>query len=203
VQTQEAPRKSAPQAARAEAQRVAFTEAGVALFHLLRQLETALPRLSPLPVSNGRMALLRSLALRGPRNLSELARERGVNVAELGVTAERIADLAKLVDAGTVSATSAAAVGAHMLTSFDPPARIAETLGVVKVGDADQTAAWVDEAFAANAAAVQDAVDKPKKAKAAAGFLRGQVMRISGGKADPKLVGELIERRLAQLSAGH
>jgi len=79
VQTQEAPRKSAPPAVRTEAPRVAFTEAGVALFHLLRQLETALPRLSPLPVSNGRMALLRSLALRGPRNLSELARERGVS----------------------------------------------------------------------------------------------------------------------------
>jgi DNA-binding MarR family transcriptional regulator len=79
VQTEEAPRKSALQPARTEAPRVAFTEAGVALFHLLRQLETALPRLSPLPVSNGRMALLRSLALRGPRNLSELARERGVS----------------------------------------------------------------------------------------------------------------------------
>lgn len=79
MQTQEAPRKSAPATPRNEASRVAFTEAGVALFHLLRQLESSLPRLSPLPVSQGRMALLRSLALRGPRNLSELARERGVS----------------------------------------------------------------------------------------------------------------------------
>lgn len=51
----------------------------MALFHLLRELEAALPLLPQLPVSHGRMALLRSLALRGPRNLSELARERGVS----------------------------------------------------------------------------------------------------------------------------
>jgi DNA-binding MarR family transcriptional regulator len=64
---------------RPDAARVAFTEGGVALFHLLRGLEAALPLLAHLPVSHGRMALLRSLALRGPRNLSELARERGVS----------------------------------------------------------------------------------------------------------------------------
>jgi DNA-binding MarR family transcriptional regulator len=80
VQTQRTdPRSPAPAALRAEASRVAYTEAGVALFHLLRQLETSLPLLSQLPISHGRMALLRSLALRGPRNLSELARERGVS----------------------------------------------------------------------------------------------------------------------------
>ena len=69
-----------------------------------------------------------------------------------------------------------------------------------KVVDTDQTAVWVDEAFKANDKAVQDAVSNPKKRKAAAGFLRGQVMKVSGGKADPKLVGELIERRLADLN---
>jgi DNA-binding MarR family transcriptional regulator len=73
VQVHESPRRPA------EASRVAYTEAGVALFHLLRQLETSLPLLSKRPISRGRMALLRSLALRGPRNLSELARERGVS----------------------------------------------------------------------------------------------------------------------------
>ena len=79
MQTQQTPRSRAAAIPRSEALRVAYTEAGVALFHLLRQLETSLPLLSQLPISHGRMALLRSLALRGPRNLSELARERGVS----------------------------------------------------------------------------------------------------------------------------
>src|SRR5262245_48877193 len=74
-----APMQTQPTTPGRDAPRVAYTEAGVALFHLLRQLETSLPLLSQLPVSHGRMALLRSLALRGPRNLSELARERGVS----------------------------------------------------------------------------------------------------------------------------
>jgi DNA-binding MarR family transcriptional regulator len=64
---------------RPDAARVAYTEAGVALFHLLRQLEVSLAALQKLPVSPGRMALLRSLALHGPRHPSELARERGVS----------------------------------------------------------------------------------------------------------------------------
>src|SRR5512134_1831441 len=79
MQSQPTSRPHAPVPSRGEMPRVAYTEAGVALFHLLRQLETSLPLLSQLPVSHGRMALLRSLALRGPRNLSELARERGVS----------------------------------------------------------------------------------------------------------------------------
>ena len=87
-----------------------------------------------------------------------------------------------------------------MLDSSDPPETLAQTLGLVQVQDADQTAAWVDEAFAANEQAVRDALHNPKKAKAAAGFLRGQVMRISGGKADPKLVGKLIDDKLARLT---
>ncbi len=61
---------------------------------------------------------------------------------------------------------------------------------------------WIDEAFAANPKAVEDAIENPKKAKASAGFLRGQVMKLSGGQADPKLVGKLIEEKLAALRNG-
>ena len=50
--------------------------------------------------------------------------------------------------------------------------------------------------------AVQDAIANPKKLKAARGFLSGQVMKLSGGRADPRLAGELIEQRLAEIAAG-
>ena len=45
-------------------------------------------------------------------------------------------------------------------------------LGLVQVQDTDATQAWVDQAFAANEQAVRDALDNPKKTKAAIGFLR-------------------------------
>ncbi|GJQ27056.1 MAG: aspartyl/glutamyl-tRNA(Asn/Gln) amidotransferase subunit B [Phycisphaerae bacterium] len=77
---------------------------------------------------------------------------------------------------------------------------LARELGLLQVRDESATQAWVDEAFATNPQAVADALgDNERKAKAAPGFLRGQVMKLSGGKADPKLTGELIERKLAAL----
>jgi aspartyl-tRNA(Asn)/glutamyl-tRNA(Gln) amidotransferase subunit B len=127
---------------------------------------------------------------------SKLAGDRGVTVASLGVDAQRMAQLSRMVDAGSVSAGSAGRIAEEMIGSPDAPDALAERMGLVMVTDENQTREWVDEVFAANAQAAQDAAANPKKAKAAAGFLRGQVMRVSGGKADPKLAGKLIEARL-------
>ncbi len=126
----------------------------------------------------------------------KLANDRGVTVTELNVDAARMAQLATMTRDGIVNATAATQLAEAMLTRSDSPASIAKELGLVQVQDEGATAAWVTQAFAANEQAVRDALDNPKKMQAAAGFLRGQVMKISGGKADPKLVGTLIEREL-------
>jgi len=70
---------------------------------------------------------------------------------------------------------------------------------VIQVQDADQMRTWVAQAFAENSEAVQDALHNRKKAKAAAGFLTGQVMRISQGQAAPNLVGKLIAEKLREM----
>jgi hypothetical protein len=72
-------------------------------------------------------------------------------------------------------------------------------LGLVKVQDVSQTEAWVRQALQENPEAVQTVLTNPKKAKASEGFLRGQVMKLSGGKADGKLVGELIQKLIQDL----
>jgi aspartyl-tRNA(Asn)/glutamyl-tRNA(Gln) amidotransferase subunit B len=130
---------------------------------------------------------------------SALANERDVTVAGLNVDGGRMGRLARLTADGTVSATAAKQIAEAMLSSGDDPQTLAEALGLVQVQDADRTAAWVAQAFAENEQAVRDAASNPKKAQKAAGFLRGQVMRISGGKADPRLVGRLIEEKLRKL----
>jgi len=132
----------------------------------------------------------------------KLANERGIDVTELGVEAQRMAQLAKMVDGGQVSSSAADRLAEAMLERTDTPQALAQELGLLQVRDEGATMAWVEEAFASNESAVQDAMNNPKMAKAAAGFLRGQVMKLSGGKADPKLVGELIERRLSEMSGG-
>lgn len=162
----------------------------------------------------------------------KLANDRGVGVADLGIDATRMAELATMVKAGVVSRSAANRLAVDMakrseplpedgcpislevgdtnLTSHSRPPRqkswtteptfqeLAEELGLVQVTDSDTTEAWVDQVFADNTQAVQDAVSNPKKAKAAAGFLRGQAMKLSAGKADPKKIQELIDRRLAE-----
>lgn len=78
---------------------------------------------------------------------------------------------------------------------------LAERLGVVQETDVATHQAWVNQAIADNQEAVKTILTNPKKAKASEGFLRGQVMKMSGGKADPKLAGELIAEKLQQIKA--
>ncbi len=131
---------------------------------------------------------------------AKLAADRDARVCDLGISADRIAELANMVDQDSVSATSAVKVAGAMLDSPDSPMKLAESMGLRAVLDTGETQAWIEQAFAANEQAVRDAAGNPKKAKAAAGFLRGQVMKISAGKANPKLVGALIEARLREQS---
>jgi len=127
---------------------------------------------------------------------AQQANTAGRTIAGLGVEAARMAELSAIVADGTISATAAAEVAAEMLTDPAGPREIAERLGRLQVGDADQIATWVDQAIAANPQAVDDALGNPKKAKKAVGFLTGQVMKLSDGQANPGVVGPLIAQRL-------
>ena len=133
----------------------------------------------------------------------KLANDRNVPVTELGVDADRMAALAKAVADGNINRTAANQIAEVMLSRREQPIRLAEELGLIQIQDSNANQTWVTEAFAANEKAVGDALSNPKKMQAAVGFLRGQVMKISAGKADPKLVAELIERRLADMRSAH
>jgi len=125
-----------------------------------------------------------------------LANERGTAIGNLPVDAARVGQLARLVDDGAVSSTSADRIAERLLGSLESPAELAQAMGLVTINDVGQARAWVDEVLAANEKAVQDALKNPKKTRAAIGFLRGQVMKVSKGKADPKMIGEVMEARL-------
>ena len=133
---------------------------------------------------------------------SRYANERETTIAGLGISPGRLSELATLVQEGKINATAAAQVAESMLDSYDTPTAIAEDLGVMQSHDENQIATWVAEALSKNEAAVRDAVANPKKIKAARGFLTGQVMKISGGKADPKIVGQLLDQRLKEIAGG-
>jgi aspartyl-tRNA(Asn)/glutamyl-tRNA(Gln) amidotransferase subunit B len=70
---------------------------------------------------------------------------------------------------------------------------LAERLGLIQVGDADALAGWVDEVLAAN----PNEVERYRAGEAKLlGFFTGQVMKKSGGKADPKKVAPVLQERL-------
>ena len=126
-----------------------------------------------------------------------IANARGVLISELPVTADQYAALAKLVEEGTISATAAATVFDELLlTPGADPKATAEKLGVIQVRDTGAMEKWVDEAIAANPKAIETYKTNPKKKDASLGFLRGAVMKASAGKADPKMVGALLEKKL-------
>ncbi len=132
---------------------------------------------------------------------NHLASARGITIAGLGLSAAVIADLAKAVESGTVGATAATQIAEELVNVGSIGAEsvldLARRLGLLQVRDESTTQAWVDQAFDQNPQAVADALGpNERKAKAAPGFLRGQVMKLSQGKADAKQAGEFIERKL-------
>jgi len=110
-----------------------------------------------------------------------------------GVSPARLAALTGLVKAGTVSKQAAKQVYNEMLGSNDEPSAIATRLGLVQVSDAGQITAWVDEVIAAHPAEVERFKGGEGKL---IGFFVGQVMKKSGGKADPKAIQPALAARL-------
>ncbi|UCE59212.1 MAG: Asp-tRNA(Asn)/Glu-tRNA(Gln) amidotransferase subunit GatB [Phycisphaerales bacterium] len=128
-----------------------------------------------------------------------LANDRHSAVTDLGVGAGRMAELAGITADGTINKTAVDRLAELLLDRRERPLALATELGLLQEHDRETTVRWVEEVFASNNRAVEDALTNPKKTKAAVGFLHGQVMQTSGGKADPRLVAELVERKLAEL----
>jgi aspartyl-tRNA(Asn)/glutamyl-tRNA(Gln) amidotransferase subunit B len=126
----------------------------------------------------------------------KIANEKNCRVSELGISPQRLADLAKITDAGQISATSAVTIFEKMTESEDGPDKIAEKLNLIQKSDAGELEKIVDEVIAANAQAVEDAKSGDKKSKKAYGFLMGQVMQKSKGTANPQVVAKILAAKL-------
>lgn len=104
-------------------------------------------------------------------------------------------ELAKMVDANELSSTSAKEIFLELLTSDQSPRAIAEAKNLLQVSDEGAIAAIVDEVLAdpASAKAIEDIRNGNDKV---IGFLVGQIMKKSQGKANPALAQKLIRERL-------
>ena len=97
------------------------------------------------------------------------------------------------MDSGKISSKIAQDVFAEMFATGETPAEIVEKKGLAQVSDTGAIEKFCDQAIAANPGPAADF----KAGKAAAlNFLKGQVMKLSKGKANPALAGEILERKL-------
>lgn len=104
-----------------------------------------------------------------------------------------IVELVDLVDSKTISTSAAQQVFSEMFDTGKLPAAIVQERGLAQVSDTGAIEKFCDEAIAANPGPANDF----KAGKAAAlNFLKGQVMKLSKGKANPALVGEILEKKL-------
>ena len=130
-------------------------------------------------------------------NLRARMAETGTSLPELKFPAEAIPELIALVEGGKISTKIAQEVFAEMFATGESPAGIVQTKGLVQVTDAGAIERFCDEAIAAHP---KSAEDFRAGKEAALNFLKGQVMKLSRGKANPGAVGEVLERKLRAAS---
>ncbi|MFA5424153.1 MAG: Asp-tRNA(Asn)/Glu-tRNA(Gln) amidotransferase subunit GatB [Phycisphaerae bacterium] len=126
----------------------------------------------------------------------KLANEKGCSFAELGYSAENVAKLAAMAEAGDISATAANTILEQMSQSQDEPRAIAERLNLIQKSDAGELEEIVDIVLAENAAAVEEVKGGGKKSGKARGFLMGQVIQKTKGQANPKVVSAILDKKL-------
>jgi aspartyl-tRNA(Asn)/glutamyl-tRNA(Gln) amidotransferase subunit B len=126
-------------------------------------------------------------------NLRAKLAEAQTSLADLKFKPAAILELIELVESGKISTKIAQDVFVEMFNTGEPPAKIVEKKGLAQESDTGAIELFCDQAMAANPGPVADY----KAGKAAAlNFLKGQVMKLSKGKANPALAGEILERKL-------
>jgi len=119
--------------------------------------------------------------------------DRGLDVAAAPVRPPALAGLIGLVEQGTISGSIAKDVFTRMFDTGRAADEIVAAEGLAQIGDEDAVLAIVREVIAENAGPVAEYRAGKQKTF---GFLVGQVMKRSGGKANPPLVNRVLTREL-------
>jgi aspartyl-tRNA(Asn)/glutamyl-tRNA(Gln) amidotransferase subunit B len=116
------------------------------------------------------------------------------DLSQSPVTPKMLADMILLVEKGTISGKIAKTVMEEMYTTGKAPDAIVQEKGLVQISNSGELEAIVDNVMTQHA----DAVAQFRSGKLGSlGFLVGQVMKATQGRANPQAVNELLRKRLA------
>lgn len=118
---------------------------------------------------------------------------RGISIVECPITPAHMAEMIQLLNKGTISGKIAKTVFEEMFASGKKPEEIVKEKGLVQISDESAIVSIVEQVIAANPQSVADF--KAGKDKAI-GFLVGQVMKQSKGRANPEMVNKLLREKL-------
>jgi aspartyl-tRNA(Asn)/glutamyl-tRNA(Gln) amidotransferase subunit B len=125
--------------------------------------------------------------------------KEGLELAQSPISADRLGGLVDLIADGTISGKIAKDVFARMIVSADAAADIVAREGLKQVTDTGAIEKVIDDVMAANPDQVEQVKaqraaghDKPK----ALGWFVGQIMKASGGKANPQAVNDILLKKL-------
>jgi aspartyl-tRNA(Asn)/glutamyl-tRNA(Gln) amidotransferase subunit B len=123
----------------------------------------------------------------------------GLELADTKLTPAHLVELLKLQYEGTISGKIAKTVFEEMFASGKMPGVIVKEKGLVQISDEGAIAVIVDQVIAENPTSVADYKGGKEQAL---GFMVGQVMKLSKGKANPGLVNKLLKEKLQQQKRG-
>ena len=113
-------------------------------------------------------------------------------ITDSPISAQQLGGIIDLIKADTISGKIAKELFEIVYTEGGTPAAIVQARGMKQVTDTGAIEAALDEIIAANPAQVEKAKENPKLA----GWFVGQVMKATGGKANPKAVNQLVAHKL-------
>lgn len=125
---------------------------------------------------------------------NEVARElKDKEIGDLKFKASQIAELVKMIDEETISNKIAKEVFEEMSKSGENPSKIVEDKGLVQISDEAVILPIIDEIISKNPENVEKYKGGNQKLF---GFFVGQVLKATGGKANPKVVNDLVKEKL-------
>ena len=121
-----------------------------------------------------------------------LKKDDDKGITDSPVSAVQLGSIINLIKSGDISGKIAKDLFEIVYTEGGDPAQIVEDRGMKQVTDTGAIETALDEIIAGNPAQVEKAKDNPKLA----GWFVGQVMKATGGKANPAIVNQLVQAKL-------
>ena len=129
-------------------------------------------------------------------DILRILKDRKIESLDMTLSAENFAKVLKVVEGGKISNNVGREVLEVIFDENKDPMKVIEEKGLMQISSSDELEKLVEDVIAKNPQSVEDY--KAGKTQSA-GFLMGQVMKLSNGKANPKIAKELVDKKLSEL----